>query len=70
VRQWHPLGDIRALRQYRDEGSLTVAHWVRTLLYPQHLPLFSAADPAPSALNLAQMWGRAARRTAAPRPAA
>lgn len=62
VRQWHPLGDLRALRQYREEGTLTAGHWMRTLLYPQHLPLFAASDPAPSALHVAQLWGRAARR--------
>jgi predicted ATP-grasp superfamily ATP-dependent carboligase len=54
LRQWHPLNDLRALRDYRREGSLTVGGWARSLLHPQRLPLFSADDVGPSLGRLRQ----------------
>ena len=52
LRQWHPLNDVRALRDYRREGSLTVGRWARSLLHRQCLPLFSADDVRPSLARL------------------
>jgi D-aspartate ligase len=63
VRMWHPLEDLRALREYRAEGSLTTAAWARSLLHRQHFPLLSLDDPGPS-LSSAALRLRRLRRKA------
>lgn len=65
VRQWHPLPDVRSLRDYRREGSLTVGGWARSLLHRQCLPLFSADDVRPSLANVLDVGRRLVRRVAA-----
>lgn len=62
VRQWHPLPDVRALLDYRREGSLTVVAWARSLLHRQCLPLFSTDDLKPSLVNMRDVARRMARR--------
>ena len=51
--QWHPAKDLRALREYRRAGELSVPAWGRSLLRQMSLPLFSPTDPGPSLSNLA-----------------
>jgi predicted ATP-grasp superfamily ATP-dependent carboligase len=52
VRMWHPIEDVRSLRGYLDEGSLTVGAWLRSLWHRQHFPLLSLDDPGPSVASL------------------
>jgi predicted ATP-grasp superfamily ATP-dependent carboligase len=45
---WYPVDDIRAFREYRRNGELTTAAWLRTFAH-RHVPLiFSWRDPKPS----------------------
>jgi predicted ATP-grasp superfamily ATP-dependent carboligase len=66
ARMWHPIEDVRALREYRDEGTLTVGQWARSLLHRQHFPLLSLDDPGPS-LSALSLRARRLRRKAAAR---
>jgi predicted ATP-grasp superfamily ATP-dependent carboligase len=52
VRMWHPVEDLRSLRGYREEGSLTVGGWVKSLMHRQHFPLLSMDDPGPSVASV------------------
>jgi len=65
VRQWHPVEDMRALRDYRRRGELTTRAWAASLAHPQHFPLFSWSDPWPSVRSnsrfLARLWPRRRR---------
>jgi D-aspartate ligase len=47
---WFPVEDLRALREYRGKGELTVAAWARTLGHRQAPVMFSWRDPKPSML--------------------
>jgi predicted ATP-grasp superfamily ATP-dependent carboligase len=47
---WFPVDDLRALREYRGKGELTVAAWARTLAHRQAPVMFSWRDPKPSML--------------------
>jgi predicted ATP-grasp superfamily ATP-dependent carboligase len=61
VRMWHPIEDVRSLRGYREEGSLTVGGWAKSLWHRQHFPLLSLEDPGPSVASLsvkARRFGR------------
>jgi D-aspartate ligase len=51
VRIWHPLEDVRALRDSRARRELTVGGWLRSLLHRVHLPLFRFSDPLPTITN-------------------
>jgi predicted ATP-grasp superfamily ATP-dependent carboligase len=62
VRQWHPLTDVRALFDYRREGSLTAGEWARSLLHRQQLPLLSSDDLRPSWVNVRDVAGRALQK--------
>lgn len=72
LHQWVPLQDLRALGDYRREGTLTVPQWLGSLRGRQSLPLFALSDPTPSLVNAAQVGKRAVlrgigrRRPAAP----
>ncbi len=55
---WNPVEDVRALRDYRRRGDLTVGEWSRSLLHRQRFPLLDLRDPGPSLAN----WSRMARR--------
>jgi D-aspartate ligase len=61
VRMWHPIEDLRALVQYRAEGSLSVGAWLRSLCHRQHFPLWSLDDPGPSLASWS-VKGRRLRR--------
>jgi predicted ATP-grasp superfamily ATP-dependent carboligase len=69
VRMWHPIEDVRALREYRRAGQLTARKWARSLLHRQHFPLVRADDPMPTVANLSRRVGGLARaaRGGAPR---
>ncbi|MCW2971159.1 MAG: D-aspartate ligase [Solirubrobacterales bacterium] len=45
---WYPVDDIRAFREYRRQGELTTAAWLRTLAHRQVPLIFSWRDPKPS----------------------
>lgn len=45
---WFPVNDLRALREYRRQGELTTAAWLRTLARRQAPVMFSWRDPKPS----------------------
>ncbi len=61
VRMWHPIEDLRALRDYRVEGEMTVRGWLLSLLHRQHFPLLSFEDPGPTLMSLG-LKTRAAQR--------
>jgi D-aspartate ligase len=50
---WHPIEDLRALRQYRRRRELTTRAWLRTLLHRPRFPLLRLEDPLPSAAGIA-----------------
>jgi hypothetical protein len=64
---WHPIEDLRSLREYRQEGSLGYTAYARSLFHRQHFPLLSLDDPGPS---LASLSIRARRLRAKASPAA
>jgi predicted ATP-grasp superfamily ATP-dependent carboligase len=47
---WFPLDDLRALREYRRQGELTTAAWLKTLAHRQAPLTFSWRDPKPSSV--------------------
>lgn len=53
------LNDLRAFRQYRQLGELTVGSYLRSLARPHHLMTMSWDDPAPA---LRWHWGMARKR--------
>ena len=70
LRLWHPLPDFRAMRVEREEGTLTTAAWLRSLLHRQRFTLFAIDDPWPSVVvnsrTVAHLGGKAfSRRSAA-----
>lgn len=64
LRMWHPARDTRAFLRYRATGQLSWTRWLRDVVPPPALPLFSMADPAPSAATL----GRKLRSNLPSRP--
>lgn len=60
--QWLPLQDLRALRDYRREGSLTLPVWSRTLLTRPGLPVLDWSDPGPSLAHARIVTARGLRR--------
>jgi predicted ATP-grasp superfamily ATP-dependent carboligase len=62
VRMWHPIEDLRALGQYRAEGSLSVASWLASVMHRQHFPLLSLDDPGPSLASLSVKGRRLTRK--------
>lgn len=59
---WFPVEDIRALRDYREDGELTTAAWLRSLLHRQSFALFDWRDPKPSIHNSLRYAGALRRR--------
>jgi D-aspartate ligase len=57
VRQWNPLSDARAWRAMRTNGALSDRQWIRSLMHPQHMAIWSWSDPGPS-LHLAASRAR------------
>jgi hypothetical protein len=59
---WHPVEDLRSLRGYQEEGSLTTGAWLRSLWHRQHFPLLSADDPGPSMASIGVKVRRQVRK--------
>lgn len=57
LRQWLPSRDLRALRDYRAEGELSMTQWLRSMAGPTSTPLMSVKDPLPSLVNSALAVG-------------
>lgn len=56
---WYPESDLRAFRQLRAKGRLTLCGWLVSLLHRQTFPYFRWSDPGPSAagtLRLSRRW--------------
>jgi predicted ATP-grasp superfamily ATP-dependent carboligase len=72
ARMWHPIEDLRALREYRAEGTLTVPEFAASLMHRQHFPLLSLDDPGPTLASLSVRARRLGRKASArlPRTAA
>lgn len=66
LRMWHPLEDLRALRDYRRTGEWTTSRWALSLLHRQHFPMLDARDPGPTLASLATKLGRRRPRLRAP----
>ena len=62
VRLWDPKMDLRAYRQLRDRGEITLGEWLGSLR-PAHLDSLSIRDPMPTLVPLS----RALRRRLAAR---
>jgi predicted ATP-grasp superfamily ATP-dependent carboligase len=45
---WFPVADLRALRDYRRDGELSILDWAKTLGHRQAPVMFSWRDPKPS----------------------
>ncbi len=75
VRMWHPIEDVRALREYRRRDGLSFRAWTTSLLHRQHFPMFRWSDPNPTLAELFRKFRklptmRVARRgPASPEPA-
>ena len=50
VRFWHPVRDLRALREYRRRGDTSMREWAREARRRQVTPYWSWRDPKPSAM--------------------
>ena len=48
VRFWHPVRDLRALREYRRRGDVSLREWAREARQRQVTPSWSWRDPRPS----------------------
>jgi predicted ATP-grasp superfamily ATP-dependent carboligase len=59
---WFPVDDLRALRDYRADGELSVAGWARTLLHDQVHPELDWGDLRPSVATLTRRSARLVRR--------
>lgn len=59
---WFPVDDLRALREYRSKGELTIAAWARSLGHRQAPVMFSWRDPKPSLLTWRGRFGGVGRR--------
>lgn len=59
-----PYEDLRAFRQYRQDGELTTSSWIRSLLHPQAFPYLDKGDPRPSLVNFSHYVKAAGRRSA------
>jgi len=62
LRLWSPGRDLLAFLELRRRGELGTAGWLRSILGPASLPVFSPRDPRPT---LAELRRRAHKRLAA-----
>jgi D-aspartate ligase len=56
---WDPLPDMLAFLQYRQNGELSFAEWVASLLHRQRFPSARIDDPLPFMLSTARLAARA-----------
>jgi D-aspartate ligase len=68
MRMWHPVEDVRALRQYRRSGELAIGQWAASLLHPQRFPVFSWRDPLPTLANYRRMTATLTVKASSPAP--
>lgn len=59
---WFPKDDLRAMREYRRAGEMSLGGWLRTLIAPLRLPVASLRDPLPGIVGALRTLGRALRR--------
>jgi predicted ATP-grasp superfamily ATP-dependent carboligase len=62
VRLWIPGLDLRAFLDYRREGGLTTAQWLRSIMHRQRFPVFQLSDPKPALITFARRVQRAVAR--------
>lgn len=62
LRQWLPVHDLLALRDYRRDGVLTAPQWLASVARPQTFPVLSADDLGPSRARCADVVRTAVRR--------
>jgi D-aspartate ligase len=62
VRLWHPVEDVRAFRQMRRSGDLTLGQWLVSIAGRNHMAVFSWGDPRPSVAEHlrrgSRLWAR------------
>lgn len=51
VRLWDPIGDLKALREYRRDGELSTGAWLRSLCHRKHQFFLDWRDPGPTAIS-------------------
>ena len=61
VRLWHFLDDVRAFRQLRQQGALSVLEWSASLCHRKRLSVFRLDDPMPTVGYLAARFVSRAR---------
>ena len=59
---WHPIEDLRALRQYRRRGEWSVWSWLRSLTGRVRFPLWRLDDPGPTIHSFQTKLRRRGRR--------
>lgn len=56
---WDPARDLRACRELRRRGELSLTGWLRSVMRPHMFPAFSWRDPQPALVRLKRrLWGR------------
>lgn len=74
VHYWYPELDFDSFRQLRQEGTLTLWGWLRSIAKRQHFPYFSLTDPVPGAVliwrSIRTRLGRQLTNRLRPTPAA
>lgn len=56
--QWRPSRDVKAYRELKAAGQITLGAWLRTLARPQNIPYFSATDPMPAIAHVGSLLRR------------
>jgi D-aspartate ligase len=62
MRLWKPVGDFAAYRQLNKLGLLTFKAWIRSIMYPQILPIFRWNDPLPAIVSSLRLIRYASNR--------
>ena len=55
---WHPRRDIKAYRQLRATGDITLTTWLRSLVRPIMIPYLSIRDPMPAIVDICSLGRR------------
>lgn len=61
-RLWHPIPDLRTMRELRARGDITTAGWLRSLAHRQHFTVWSPSDPMPTLHSASRHAARLIRR--------
>jgi predicted ATP-grasp superfamily ATP-dependent carboligase len=62
ARLWHPLPDLRAMRELHEAGELGRSAWALSLLHRQHFTVWAPSDPMPTLADTADVLARVGRR--------